>query len=213
MQIPLTPTYSWFFFFAVRMNGLYSHSISASFWSRVPCRISYGLASNLGPTSASWTSLCDVFANTWWLVCQSRQPWHWSTRTYRKEIKSSAFANVMTRLASSLGTGNKAPKIHLTRSPSLLPNPSKIKCGYCSDTVLSAFELTSCRRVTFDNVIESVGPWGRWETMRASGTPLVSWIRIRSVMFCARHVWRRSFKTVFPRFRRIELGNTRRSSY
>jgi hypothetical protein len=49
--------------------------------------------------------------------------------------------------------------------------------------------------------------------MRASGTPLVSWIKIRSVMFWARHVWRRSFKTVFPRFKRIELGNTRRSSF
>jgi hypothetical protein len=87
-----------------------------------------------------------------------------------------------------------------------------MRCGYCSETVLSAFELTSCRSTTLDSVIDNVGPWGRCETIRASGTPRVSWTRIRSVMFCAKHVWRRSLSTVFPRFRRMALGKTKRSS-
>jgi hypothetical protein len=48
-------------------------------------------------------------------------------RAYRKEMKSSWFAKVMILVASSFGTGNKDPKILCTRSPNLLPNPSKIK--------------------------------------------------------------------------------------
>lgn len=81
-----------------------------------------------------------------------------SRGTYLNEMKSLSFAKVMTRLASSLGTGKSAPRIPFTRSPNLLPKPSKIRCGYCSDTVLSAFELTSCRSTTFDKVIDRVGP-------------------------------------------------------
>lgn len=46
------------------------------------------LISNRGPTSASWTSLCDVLTKTW---C-------------RNEIKSPSLTNVIVRLASSLKT-------------------------------------------------------------------------------------------------------------
>jgi hypothetical protein len=47
--------------------------------------------------------------------------------THRKEIKSFSFENVMTRLLSSLGTGNKYFRQSLTLSPSLELKFSKIK--------------------------------------------------------------------------------------
>jgi hypothetical protein len=49
--------------------------------------------------------------------------------------------------------------------------------------------------------------------MSASGTPLVSCRRRRSVTFWDLQAFRRSGRTVFPRFRRYELGKTSRSSY
>lgn len=124
------------------------------------------------------------------------------TCTHLNEIKSFSLTNVITRLASSFGTGNSAFRIPTIRSPSLLPKASKIKCGYCSETVLDALVETSCRSTTLWSVMESVGPCGRCETMSASGTPRVSWTKRRSVMFWARQVWRRSRRTVFPLLRR-----------
>lgn len=56
--------------------------------------------------------------------------------TYRNEMKSFWFAKVMTRFASSFGTGNRKRSALRTRSPSRPPKPSKIRCGYCSLTVL-----------------------------------------------------------------------------
>jgi hypothetical protein len=47
--------------------------------------------------------------------------------THRNEIKSFSFENVMTRLLSSLGTGNRYFRQSLTLSPSLELKFSKIK--------------------------------------------------------------------------------------
>jgi hypothetical protein len=132
--------------------------------------------------------------------------------TYRNDMKSFSLANVITLLASSFGTGNSAFKIPETLSPSFVLNPSMTRCGYCSLTVLVAFELTSWRSTTLCNVNERVGPCGRWEMMSASGTPRVSCKRRRSVTFCEEQACRRSGRTVFPLLRRYEFGNTSRSS-
>ena len=78
--------------------------------------------------------------------------------THLNEMKSASLMKVMTRLASSFGTGNSALRIPITLSPSFVLNCSKIKWGYCSETVESALEETSCRRVTLCSVRESVGP-------------------------------------------------------
>ena len=144
-------------------------------------------ASNLGPTSASCTSLCDVFAKTWCLMTAlgtRTKASRWGQRvravhgrllrTHRKLTKSFSFANVITLLASSFGTGKSARRIPMTLSPSFVENPSNIRLGYCSETVLVAFEETSCRRVTLCRVRDKVGPWGRWEMIMASGRPRVS---------------------------------------
>jgi hypothetical protein len=132
--------------------------------------------------------------------------------THRNEIKSLSLANVMTLFASSFGTGNSACKIPLTLSPRRVENPSKIRWGYCSDTVELALDDTSWRSTTLWSVMEIVGPWGRCETMSASGTPRCSWIITRSVIPWAWHAGTRSRMTVLPRFSRWELGKTRRSS-
>jgi hypothetical protein len=129
-----------------------------------------------------------------------------------KEMKSLSFINVMTRFASSFGTGNNALKIPMTLSPSCVLNPSKIKCGNCSLTVLVACDETSCRKTTLCRVIDRVGPCGRCEMMSASGTPRCSCTRMRSVMLLERQAGMRSDMVVFPRFRRWALGKTRRIS-
>jgi len=123
-------------------------------------------------------------------------------RTHLKLMKSFSFANVITRLASSFGTGNSAFNIPVTLSPSVVLKPSKTRWGYCSLTVLVAFELTSCRRVTLWSVSERVGPCGRWEIIMASGRPRVSCRRIRSVTFWERQAGMRERITVLPRLRR-----------
>ena len=102
-------------------------------------------ASKRGPTSANWTSLCDVLAKTWCLISISATALaHFSLSypdlssmkisgpeyhlpTHLKEMKSASLANVMILLASSFGTGNKAFNIPETRSPNFVLNPSNIK--------------------------------------------------------------------------------------
>ena len=121
-----------------------------------------------GPTSASWISP-GILTNTWCL---------WSSESgckltskfnaYRNEMKSSSFANVMTRLLSSLGTGNKNLSTSLIRIPRFEVNCSNIRCGYCSDTVDDLYEPISWRRATLWSEKWTVGPWGKWETIIAS---------------------------------------------
>jgi hypothetical protein len=65
------------------------------------------LSSNRGPTSASCTSLGEVFTKTWCLDNSSAPSAAKKKITHRNEIKSFSFENVMTRLLSSLGTGNR----------------------------------------------------------------------------------------------------------
>jgi hypothetical protein len=112
------------------------------------------LSSNRGPTSASCTSLGEVFTKTWCLNNDSRQhlPLQKKKNSRRNEIKSFSFENVMTRLLSSLGTGNRYFKQSLTLSPSLELKFSKIKWGYCSETVEDRYDSMSWRRVTLWSV-------------------------------------------------------------
>ena len=81
--------------------------------------------------------------------------------THRNEMKSFSFENVMTRLLSSLGTGNRYFRQSLTLSPSLELKFSKIKWGYCSETVDDRYDSMSWRRVTLWSVKYSVGPCGK----------------------------------------------------
>lgn len=60
----------------------------------------------------------------------SLKPW-----THLNEIKSSSFANVMTLLLSSLGTGKRYLRTFITLLPSFELKPSKMRCGACSETV------------------------------------------------------------------------------
>ena len=54
---------------------------------------------------------------------------------YLNEMKSSSFENVMTRLLSSFGTGKRYLRTSRIRSPSFEEKFSKMRCGYCSETV------------------------------------------------------------------------------
>lgn len=58
-------------------------------------------------------------------------------KTHLKLITSSSLQNVITLFASSFGTGKRNFNASPTLLPNRLPNFSKIKCGYCSETVLS----------------------------------------------------------------------------
>lgn len=75
----------------------------------------------------------------------------------------------MTRLLSSLGTGKRYFRTSCIRPPSGELKFSKMRCGYCSDTVEFLYDSMSCRRVTLWRVKNTVGPWGKWETIIASG--------------------------------------------
>ena len=114
------------------------------------------LSSNRGPTSASCTSLGELFTKTWCLNSErlSSAPSAAKKKkiTHRNEIKSFSFENVMTRLLSSLGTGNRYFKQSPTLSPSLELKFSKIKWGYCSETVEDRYDSMSWRRVTLWSV-------------------------------------------------------------
>jgi len=187
---------SWLRLRVVFMYGRRTHSTSASLCSSVPSRISYGRRSNRGPTSARWTSRC-VATKTW---C-------------RKLMKSFRLANVITRRASSFGTGKRNRSALFTRSPRRPPNPSKIKCGNCSLTVELPWLATSCRRVTLCKVNMTVGPCGKCETTIASGTPRCSCTTIMSVIPFDRAAAASSGMVYVPRFIRVEFGNTRRSSF
>jgi ribosomal protein L37AE/L43A len=83
-------------------------------------------------------------------------------------MKSSSFENVITRVASGLGTGKRCLSTSCTRPPSTLEKFSKIRCGYCSETVESRYAATSCRRRTLFRVKYTVGPCGKCETIIAS---------------------------------------------
>jgi len=48
-------------------------------------------------------------------------------RTHLNEMKSFSFANVITLLASSFGTGNSAFIIPITLSPNFVLNPSNTR--------------------------------------------------------------------------------------
>lgn len=55
--------------------------------------------------------------------------------TYLNEMKSFSFENVIILLLSSLGTGNRYFRQSRILSPNLELKFSKIRCGYCSETV------------------------------------------------------------------------------
>ena len=106
--------------------------------------------SNLGPTSASCTCFGPLFTKTWCLP-NARLRGHIFNHcraTYLKEIKSSSLEKVMTLLLSSFGTGKRYFKQSRIRSPSLELKFSKMRCGYCSETVEDLYESMSCRRLT-----------------------------------------------------------------
>lgn len=71
----------------------------------------------------------------------------------------------------------------------------------------------SWRRTTLLRENDTVGPWGKCETVKAVGVPRCSCKRIMSVkpLFSAEDT--SSPKTVFPRFRRIEPGSNSRISF
>jgi hypothetical protein len=53
----------------------------------------------------------------------------------------------------------------------------------------------------------AVGPWGKCDTVRAVGVPLCSWSRTMSLSPPDFALSTRLGRTMFPRFRRIDVGS------
>ena len=70
------------------------------------------------------------------------------TDAYLNEMKSFSFANVITRLLSSFGTGNRYFRMSRMRSPNFELKFSKMRCGYCSETVDDRYDSMSCLKAT-----------------------------------------------------------------
>lgn len=87
-----------------------------------------------------------------------------------------------------------------------------MRCGYDSETVPRDGEGRSCRRRTLCREKEAVGPWGRWDIVRAVGVPRCSWSRSKSVSAAELALVTSEGRTRVPRFRRIEVGSRSRIS-
>lgn len=101
----------------------------------------------------------------------------------------------------------------MTRLPNGVVKPSKRRCGYDSETVPRDGEGRSCRSRTLCRLKDAVGPWGRWEIVRAVGVPRCSWSRRRSVSAEELADETRLGRISVPRFRRMEVGSRRRISF
>src|SRR5256885_2271781 len=104
-------------------------------------------------------------------------------------------------------------KICTTRSPRGVLKPSKIKCGYDSETVPREAFGISARRTTLCKENEAVGPCGRCEIVIAVGVPRCSCRRIMSLSAAAFALERRLGMMRFPRFSLIEVGRSNLISF
>ena len=114
-------------------------------------------------------------------------------------------------VAASRG-GKRCFNICTTLLPRGVVKFSKIRCGYDSLTVPLLVLGISCRRKTLCSENEAVGPCGRWDIVRAVGTPRCSWRRIKSVRAEALALETRFGRTRVPRLRRMAVGSKRRTS-
>mmetsp|Transcript_30706 Transcript_30706/g.78490 ORF Transcript_30706/g.78490 Transcript_30706/m.78490 type:complete len:208 (+) Transcript_30706:726-1349(+) len=115
----------------------------------------------------------------------------------------------MTRLVSSLGTGNRCLRMAATRPPSADVKASKMRCGYASLMVPTSFFCPMSWRSTVPWMPKyAVGPYGRWHTTMPSGSPRCSCSTTMSVKSCERHVSTNSDSTMPPRLMRCALGIT-----
>lgn len=180
---------------AVFIYGRRTHSRSASAFSIVPNRIWKSLSSKRGPTSSKVTSLWSDL-NVW---C-------------RKDMKSSWLMKLIHLLESSLGTGNICFKMVWVLKPIREEKWEKTRCGYASDILVSRKLGISWRKTTFEREKNAVGPWGKWEMIKPSGTPLCSWSIMRSVISFDLQAAVISEITWFPRLILWELGTISFSS-
>ncbi len=125
---------------------------------------------------------------------------------------SEIFLNVTTRLptfwvevAASRG-GKRCLRICTTRFPRGVEKPSKIRCGYDSDTVPREGDGRSCRRRTLCRENDAVGPCGRCEMVSAVGVPRCSCRRSTSVSAAELALATRVGRIRVPRFSRMEVG-------
>lgn len=114
-------------------------------------------------------------------------------------------------VAASRG-GKRCFNICTTLLPRGVLKFSKIRWGYDSLTVPLLVLGISCRRKTLCRENEAVGPCGKWDTVRAVGTPRCSWRRIKSVRADALALDTRFGRTSVPRLRRMAVGSKSRTS-
>ena len=120
-------------------------------------------------------------------------------------MKSLSLFIVINLFVSTLGRGNRYLRISEILSPSYDSKPLNIKWGYAS-LIGAALSFKSCLNTTFEIPKYAVGPYGKWETIKPSGSPLVSCKIMISVKLLACDILTRSFKTYPPRLILIEFG-------
>src|SRR5436305_5162926 len=109
--------------------------------------------------------------------------------------------------------GNTCFRIWTTRSPKRVVKPSKMRCGYDSDTVPREAFGISARKTTLCNENDAVGPCGKCETVIAVGVPLCSCRRIVSLNVAALALESRLGVMRLPRFSLIAVGSSNLISF
>ena len=117
-----------------------------------------------------------------------------------------------TRFDFSFGLGNKCRKIFAVRLPNSEVKFSHMMCGNCSETFGKFASFTSCRMTASEMPKYAVGPNGKCETTKPSGSPRCSWTMTTSVNSLVFPSSTRSGKICDPRLILDEVGNRSFSS-